>query len=195
MVIDYTSGDYINLHIENVESWRGEANGLTIYKESYINLQNVLINNINAGTKLNENDVSNLVLPNLIPRACAVDIHDGTVIKYLDGDDIDNIRHYNIFGFQTCDQFGANNNFDVINGNAFLNNKHLMNVFLGIIIIIMCAFVILFIYRIIKYIKRDNNNKGNNNKHIIYHGDAIINKENNMIHHIINEKTPLLDTI
>eukprot|EP00483_Globobulimina_turgida_P005455 UN05465 len=35
MVIDYTSGDYTNIHIENVESFRGEANGLTIYKESY----------------------------------------------------------------------------------------------------------------------------------------------------------------
>ena len=36
MVIDFVSGDYKDIKIENVESWNGEANGLTIYKESYI---------------------------------------------------------------------------------------------------------------------------------------------------------------
>merc|ERR1719203_148223 len=48
MVIDYTSGDYTNIKIEDIESYHGEANGLTIYKESYVNLANIEVNNVNA---------------------------------------------------------------------------------------------------------------------------------------------------
>merc|ERR1711971_254055 len=54
MVIDFTSGDYKNIKIENIESWHGEANGLTIYKESYVNLQNISVYNVNAGSKLTQ---------------------------------------------------------------------------------------------------------------------------------------------
>ena len=61
LVIDYTSGDYTNIRIENIESYHGEANGITIYKGSYINLGNIEVNNINAGTKLDADNVNNLV--------------------------------------------------------------------------------------------------------------------------------------
>eukprot|EP00486_Rosalina_sp_Unknown_P013765 CAMPEP_0201591984 /NCGR_PEP_ID=MMETSP0190_2-20130828/190002_1 /ASSEMBLY_ACC=CAM_ASM_000263 /TAXON_ID=37353 /ORGANISM="Rosalina sp." /LENGTH=1019 /DNA_ID=CAMNT_0048050547 /DNA_START=33 /DNA_END=3093 /DNA_ORIENTATION=- len=101
MVVDYVSGDYKDIKIENVESWHGEANGLTIYKESYINLQSVLIRNVNAGTKLDKETAEQLVLPNLVPRACAVDIHDDTVVTFVDGEDIDNIRFENVLGYET----------------------------------------------------------------------------------------------
>eukprot|EP00483_Globobulimina_turgida_P001865 UN01867 len=34
LVIDYASGEYTNIHIDNIQSKNGEANGFTIYKES-----------------------------------------------------------------------------------------------------------------------------------------------------------------
>merc|ERR1712130_834939 len=108
MVIDFTSGDYKNIKIENVESWHGEANGLTIYKESFVNLQNIIVQNVNAGTKLNQDIVNKLTLPNLVPRACPVDIHQNTMIDYIEGEDIDNIIFDNVIGFDICDQFGYN---------------------------------------------------------------------------------------
>jgi hypothetical protein len=101
MVIDYASGDYTNVHIENVESWHGEANGQTIYKESFVNLQNIRVSNTKAGIHLNENDVQQIVLANYVPRACAVDIHDEADVEYVDGADVDNLvfdRHLIGFG-------------------------------------------------------------------------------------------------
>mmetsp|Transcript_61329 Transcript_61329/g.97647 ORF Transcript_61329/g.97647 Transcript_61329/m.97647 type:complete len:596 (+) Transcript_61329:1-1788(+) len=106
MVIDWTSGQYSNLRIENVESWHGEANGLTVYKQSFINLHNVVVRNVNAGTKLDDEMVNALTSPNLVPRACPVDIHQETQITYVDGDDVDNILFDNVNGFEVCDQFG-----------------------------------------------------------------------------------------
>lgn len=220
MVIDYTSGDYTNIHIENVESWHGEANGLTIYKESFVNLGNIQVHDIHAGTKLNDDDVSQLNLPNLIPRACALDIHDDTVIDYIYGQDIDHIRHKNIFGFDTCDQFGGdknNNNHDHFGGaqtsiSSFnFDDGHILSIILAIILITVSGFIVYFIYHLIEYIKKNNNEslrEGRNRKELAMitgaaqetddesttytlHGDD--NRLENIVN--INEKTPLLDTI
>ena len=151
MVIDYVTGDYKDIKIENVESWHGEANGLTIYKESYINLQSVLIRNINAGTKLDKETAESLTLPNIIPRACAVDIHDDTIITFVDGEDIDNIRFENVMGYDTCQQFKDINNNNNNNQNTFPfhNYQHIyMNVVLSIFGAILMAMIGYVIYRI-----------------------------------------------
>ncbi len=50
-------GEIKNIQINNIESYNGEANGFTIYKES---------DSIHAGTQLTNDDINNLNLPNLI---------------------------------------------------------------------------------------------------------------------------------
>ena len=193
MVIDYTPGDYKNLHIENVESWHGEANGLTIYKESYINLQNLIINNIRAGTKFDEQSVTKLTLLNLVPKACAVDIHEDTLIHYINGDDTDNIISNNIIGFETCDQSGndMNKENEILN-NIHRNSKHIMSIIWGIIIIIIAGLLLYFIYRLIEYITFSKSCNKNTTDLI---GHSQIHNNHNRKFVIIHEKTPLLDTI
>eukprot|EP01083_Nonionella_stella_P034160 93526_1 len=105
MVIDFTTGDYKNIAIENVESFHGEANGLTIYKESYVNLQNIVVRNIRAGTQLDEEQVQTLRLPNLVPRACPIDIHSNTQINYIDGDAKENLAFSTVDGYEVCQMF------------------------------------------------------------------------------------------
>jgi len=198
MVIDYTSGDYKDIKIENVESWHGEANGLTIYKESYINLQNVLVNNIHAGTQLNEQQVSKLTLPNLVPRACAVDIHDDTLINFVDGEDVDNIRHSNIFGFDLCDQFGVNADEKSLHYLFhYVQTAHLMTMILGFLATVVGVLCVYFLYRLIYYVSSSKHKK----YHPIYgnlqriqhvsHCDKL--PENTATN--ANEQTPLLDAI
>eukprot|EP01084_Bolivina_argentea_P173385 300297_1 len=110
MVCDFVTADYEDIVIQNVESWNGEANGWAIYKQSYINVSNVVVSNIHAGTKLTQERVDTLTLPNYVPRACAVDVHDETEIHFKDGRDVDNIRSDDVVGFDTCDQFPITNN-------------------------------------------------------------------------------------
>ena len=137
MVIDYTTGDYKNIKIENVESWHGEANGLTIYKEAYVNLQNILVRNLHAGTKLDQGFVDGMTLPNLVPRACPVDIHENTLVDFIDGEDVDNIVFDNVVGFDICDQFGGKG--DNVDGGK----KSWLNI--GPVTIIVFAFVVVMI--------------------------------------------------
>ncbi len=81
MITDFVSGEIKNIHIQNIESYNGEANGMTIYKESYITLENINVDYIYAGTQLNDEQINELSDgPNLIPRACGVDIRDNTVV-------------------------------------------------------------------------------------------------------------------
>merc|ERR1719491_1976363 len=114
MTIDFTTGAYRNIRIENVESLHGEANGLTVYKESYVTLENVLARNVSAGTNLDEATVDGLRMPNMVPRACSVDIHELTEVRYGDADSDaqarkaeENIVFAHIVGFEVCDQFGS----------------------------------------------------------------------------------------
>ena len=125
------------IHIANVESYYGEANGLTIYEESYINLKNILINNINAGTQFENEDIMNelVILPNLIPPACPVDIHDNTIINYIDGEVIDNIIFNDIYGFEICDQFNTNMVDDDNSDNII--NESIMVIVLSIMLIVI----------------------------------------------------------
>jgi len=129
MVIDFTSGDYSNIRIENVESWHGEANGMTIYKESYVNLAQIVVRNVSAGTRLNQQIVDGLpALPNLVPRACPVDIHQDTVIDYLNGEAVDNIIFENVNGFENCDQFGQTNEMRVGKGAASIEFNPIISI-------------------------------------------------------------------
>ena len=111
MTIDFTTGEYRNIRIHNVESLHGEANGLTVYKESYISLEHVLVRNVSAGSKLDGKKVDELIWPNLVPRACPVDIHQLTQISYGDEEAQaeENIVFEHVVGFEVCDQFGTEN--------------------------------------------------------------------------------------
>ena len=153
MVIDYVSGDYKDIKIENIESWHGEANGLTIYKESHINLQSVLVRNVNAGTKLDKETAEQLTLPNLVPRACAVDIHDDTVVTFVNGEGIDNIRFENVAGYDTCKQFK-----DLSNGSSFPLHLY-QHVYMNIVVSIFGAILLLMIgytvYRVTNRLRKE----------------------------------------
>eukprot|EP00485_Elphidium_margaritaceum_P007624 CAMPEP_0202695936 /NCGR_PEP_ID=MMETSP1385-20130828/9363_1 /ASSEMBLY_ACC=CAM_ASM_000861 /TAXON_ID=933848 /ORGANISM="Elphidium margaritaceum" /LENGTH=1002 /DNA_ID=CAMNT_0049352021 /DNA_START=118 /DNA_END=3126 /DNA_ORIENTATION=+ len=171
MVVDYTTGAYRNIHIENVESWHGEANGLTIYKQSFIELENVMVENIFAGTKLDESEVAALSLPNLVPRACAVDVHDDTEVLYVD----DVLRHNNIIGFETC-QFNAQQEQQqmytpVLSGHS----PQLIHAVMVIVSSVVCLALLYCVYRLVSCLatrhKRTTDYVGS------------------------NEHTPLLDTI
>ena len=100
MIMDWTSGTISNIQIENVESWFGEANGLTVYKGCDITLENIQVDNIHAGTQLNDDDIVGMQLPNLIPRACGVDIRPNTMVDINNDNGI--INGDDIIGFQTC---------------------------------------------------------------------------------------------
>jgi len=107
MVVDFAQGTLSNIQIANVESWNGEANGMTIYKGCELSVSNIVVDNIHAGTQLSALDVQQLALPNLVPRACGVDIRADTIVNVADadGDDADVVGIMNgddISGFETC---------------------------------------------------------------------------------------------
>merc|ERR1712176_1405286 len=156
MVIDFTSGNYKNIKIENVESYLGEANGLTIYKETYINLQNILVLNVNAGTNLDQETVDSLTLPNLVPRACPVDIHENTVIDYIDGEDVDNIIFDSIGGFEICDQFGDKKKNNKMKYEYI--NIHPIELIVLTFVVIMISVIFYVLYRSINCIDKNVTN-------------------------------------
>eukprot|EP00486_Rosalina_sp_Unknown_P001205 CAMPEP_0201565262 /NCGR_PEP_ID=MMETSP0190_2-20130828/4248_1 /ASSEMBLY_ACC=CAM_ASM_000263 /TAXON_ID=37353 /ORGANISM="Rosalina sp." /LENGTH=712 /DNA_ID=CAMNT_0047982553 /DNA_START=729 /DNA_END=2869 /DNA_ORIENTATION=- len=100
LVIDWAQGTLKNIQIENIESYHGEANGMTVYKECDITLENIQVDNIYAGTQLIDDDIDSLNLPNLTPRACGVDIRPNTIVNI--NEDIGIINGDNIVGFETC---------------------------------------------------------------------------------------------
>ena len=100
MIIDYATGSVSNIQIENIESWHGEANGLTVYKGCDITLESIQVDNIHAGTQLNDEDIDTLSLPNLVPRACGVDIRPDTLVEINDDNGI--VNGDDIIGFETC---------------------------------------------------------------------------------------------
>merc|ERR1712228_1116391 len=57
------------------------------------------VNDVRAGTKLSESDVQAIVLPNVVPRACSLDIHAETDV------DVDNLLVDGVIGFEICDPF------------------------------------------------------------------------------------------
>jgi len=101
LVMDYAQGTLSNVNINSIHSARGEANALTVYKECNVRLENVQIDNVHAGTQLTHSDVEALTLPNLIPRACGVDIRPNTIVT-VDADTVGIVRGDDIDGFETC---------------------------------------------------------------------------------------------
>jgi len=101
IVVDFASGTFSNIIVEDIESYNGEANGMTVYKECDLVLENVKVDNIHAGTQLDDEQVDALESPNLIPRACGVDIRPNTLVSF--NDDVDGIINGDdIVGFETC---------------------------------------------------------------------------------------------
>ena len=100
MIMDYVQGVVINVNIDNVESYYGEANGMTIYKGCDIEIDNIQVDNIHAGSQLTDEQVETLNTPNLVPRACGVDIRPDTIANV--DENIGIINGENIIGFETC---------------------------------------------------------------------------------------------
>merc|ERR1712130_742615 len=57
MVINYVQGNVANVRIEDIESFRGEANGLVVYEGCDVVMDNVSVDAIRAGTALSEEEV------------------------------------------------------------------------------------------------------------------------------------------
>jgi len=85
---------------------------MTVYKGCQIALSNIQVDSIHAGTQLSVEQVQTLNLPNLIPRACGVDIRPDTEVLIDDERGI--VTGPDITGFETCydqsDQIDDNRN-------------------------------------------------------------------------------------
>eukprot|EP01083_Nonionella_stella_P087970 244933_1 len=100
VVMDYVDAMFRDITIENIESYHGEANGMTVYKESQVTLENIQVDSVRAGTHLTHAQVSVLQSPNLRPRACGVDIRPNTMVTINEERGI--INGDNIIGFDNC---------------------------------------------------------------------------------------------
>ena len=145
IVIDYAKGIFNNIKIENIESYNGEANGMTIYKQCDVILQNIIVDSIHAGSHLTQDQVDLLKSPNLRPRACGVDIRPDTLVTI--NPDIGIIAGDNIIGFDTC--YDDDDDDDAADeGNLFvllsLNNMSKL-----LLMTILSLSILLYIYRII----------------------------------------------
>ena len=171
LIIDYVTGNIQNINIQNIESFHGEAIGINIYKGCDVNINgDINIDTINAGSQLNDDDVQELTLPNLIPRACAINIHDDTVVTF-DIDDEDMVQNnVNGYDIDNC----INNDIDEEDNDNEDEDENVIGVGFDIIIAAVIVFVALCFGIIIKYYGySERYNKYNN-------GD------------IDNESTPLL---
>eukprot|EP00486_Rosalina_sp_Unknown_P015966 CAMPEP_0201593420 /NCGR_PEP_ID=MMETSP0190_2-20130828/191025_1 /ASSEMBLY_ACC=CAM_ASM_000263 /TAXON_ID=37353 /ORGANISM="Rosalina sp." /LENGTH=1007 /DNA_ID=CAMNT_0048052595 /DNA_START=113 /DNA_END=3138 /DNA_ORIENTATION=- len=123
MIIDYVSGSFSNIRIEGINSHNGEAAGLIVYKECNVTLENIQVDDIHAGSVLTSEEVADMRLPNLVPRACGVDIKDDTVAVI--NDDIGITTGNNIDGFETCYDDITDN--DQENGMYFRHSKNMIS--------------------------------------------------------------------
>merc|ERR1712129_589271 len=87
--------------IENVQSLNGEAVAINVYKQCDLQIGDVIVNNVNAGTQLDAQQVDALTLPNLVPRACALNVHNDTTIRFVD-DFVTNVRTNGVIGYDDC---------------------------------------------------------------------------------------------
>ena len=99
-----------------------------------------------------------LSLPNLIPRACAVDIHEETEINYIDGESEDNIVFESVVGFEVCDQFGNEKNFGLKmsqNDGFYQRGNGLNTVSILIAVLVLCigGFLMYFLLKLTKYLR------------------------------------------
>lgn len=162
MVIDYVTGSLSNIQIEGIESYHGEANGLTIYKECDVSLENIVVNKIYAGSKLTDDDIVTLDLPNLTPRACGVDIRSDTTVT-IEDDATGIIKGDEITGFETCyDEIPMEDEQDesILNalslGNYRMEDKWNNNRYLIILICLVLSIGFMYYLGIIRKKKTDN---------------------------------------
>ena len=159
LIIDYVTGNIQNINIKNIESYHGEAIGINIYKGCDINLNgNINIDTINAGSKLNIDDVQGLTLPNLIPRACAINIHHDTNVVFNNNIQQTTQNNVNGFDIDNCIYTDDDDNDDTDIGIIIIT---------AIIVFIALCFGIMIKYMYCSYNKRFNKyklyNKINNN--------------------------------
>eukprot|EP01083_Nonionella_stella_P034157 93522_1 len=83
LAIDYVQGMIENVSISAIESLNGEAVAMNVYKGCDVQIDAIHVKSVGAGTKLSMMDVEQLTLPNLVPRACAIDIHNQSDVTGL----------------------------------------------------------------------------------------------------------------
>ncbi len=83
-----------------MDSFHGEANGMTVYKACEVVLENVRVDQIRAGSHLTHAQVNGLSSPDLVPRACGVDIRPNTNVWI--NQDMGIVKGNDISGFDTC---------------------------------------------------------------------------------------------
>jgi len=151
LVLDYVSGSFSNVNVENVESYYGEANAVTIYKQCTLDLANIRVDAIHAGTKFAADPLllDALQLPNLVPRACGVDIRfaddgqDGIVLN-VDAD-VGLITGDDITGPQTC----YADNDDEEDGENMMQSILSMNISQLMLMLLLSLSILLYLGKII----------------------------------------------
>ena len=162
MIIDYAQGTLSNIQIEGIESYNGEANGLTVYKGCDVSLENIQVDNIHAGTQLTSDDISGLALPNLVPRACGVDIRDDTIVNIVEDNGI--INGDDIVGFETCyDEIPQDQDTEKIVSKSFgvsnLNMTHFIIAAIFCVILLGLMYLKVMIKRFKEYKKIDQDDR------------------------------------
>ena len=118
IIVDYAKGIFDGITIENIESHYGSSWAMVVYKGCDIELRgDVVVNNIFAGSALDEDKVEMLKLPNFIPRACSVEVSEDANIFGIDYE----ISGDTVIGYELCDdtvQIGGCNNCYLKSENA-----------------------------------------------------------------------------
>jgi len=143
IVLDFAKGALREVVVEHVESFHGEANGMTVYKECNLTLENVAVNHIRAGVNLEAAEVDALTSPNLRPRACGVDIRQNTVVRVDEERGIQNGQ--NIVGFERC--------LD-LNGSSKKRNDDDMHI--GLLLLFFCLMYICAVVVVNEWSKNDD---------------------------------------
>eukprot|EP01084_Bolivina_argentea_P298668 514715_1 len=102
MVIDYTTGDYKNIQIENIESYYGSAWGMVLYKGNDFDISDISVKSVYAGTQLTALEAQALALPNNMPLACSVELRDEAVVRSLNDVDFRDVVGEDIIGHKLC---------------------------------------------------------------------------------------------
>ena len=102
------NGTLSNVTIQNIETHRGNANGIALFKDSSVDFNMVIIDNVVAGSQLDVNELrpQQNYLPNKIPIACSIFDNEYNTEYTLSADDDGDepiVIGSNIDGFVVCD--------------------------------------------------------------------------------------------
>jgi len=206
------NGKLNNINIQNIETHRGNANGIALFKDSSVDFNTITINNIIAGSQLDINSLrpQQNYLPNKIPVACSIfDNNYNTQYTLSTNYNLDQsapkVIGTNINGFLLCNGdklIGECSNsscvalydeayFDQLASIAAIQQKAITfnqsnNTHHASIVIILLSIIVIIIAASCYYVKYNENNQKNHYKLISDTPSLLISSQQN------NESTPLL---